>query len=220
MADNIEEKIAEIIESASDTKSFASALEEAQNALKSGEVASALNRMTADPNTATKMMKETMEKVTPEMMEQVRKLAAGGQGQQIAKELQKKGVDVNSLRSQMLDYQRAMRNLSGKTMNTKKIMFINASRQARLRTVPSDGMQNTANSLLKCSNAVELSCSRLAVGALVGATIKVWTNPDATGKNKRSSKIVGFPIGSEILIVKEDGDLTEAELASAEALLA
>lgn len=54
----------------------------------------------------------------------------------------------------------------------------------------------------------------------MGKTIKVWYDPGYPGKNKRTSKIVGFPIAGNLLIIMDEGDLTEKDFIAAESLLA
>lgn len=184
--------------------------------LKNTNISDMLNQMAANPEEVNKMMEDSMNQMTPEMMEQARRLAMGGQGDQIMREMQKRGIDPKAMRAQMLQQQRALRGLTRKTGDsTLEVILITTSRQAKVRKIPRDNITAAVASILKCPSPVELSCSRLAQGPLVGHTIKVWYDPERPGKNRRASKIIGFPIGGEIVIVMDD-NLTEANFIAAE----
>lgn len=186
--------------------------------LNNTSISAMLNRISSNPEELTKVMQESMGNVTPDMMEQAQKLAMGGQGKQIIDEMQRRGIDPHAMRAQLLEQQRNLRGLGGKSDNTKRAIFITTSRQVKTRNIPSGSASSVASSIFK-SQPVELSCSRLASGPLTGKTIKVWCNPNLPGKNKRLSKIIGFPIGGEGLIVMEEGDLLEKDFLVAEKLL-
>jgi hypothetical protein len=189
--------------------------EDIKDALKNTNIAAMLNQMAANPDEVTKMMEESMNHMTPEMMEQARKLAMGGQGGQIMREMKKRGLNPKALKAQLAEQQKALRAVRV-TTSTKQAILITHSKRARSRKLPHDNVSAAVGNILNCSEPVELSCSRLAQGPLAEKTIKVWYNPEATGKNRRASKIVGFSVGGEIIIVMEEGDLTEANFALAE----
>lgn len=188
-----------------------------KDALNHTGISAMLNQMTSNPDEVNRMMEESMNRMTPEMMDQARKLAMGGQGDQIMREMQKRGIDPKAMRAQMLQQKRALRGLCGKnTESTTQVILITMSRQVKVRRIPRDNISVAAGSILKCNSPVELSCSRLAQGPLAGKTIKVWYDPEHVGKNRRASKIVGFSIGGEIVIVTQDEDLTESNFLAAE----
>ena len=201
-------------------KSSGNMAEDVKSALNNTNIASMLSRMASNPEEIQKVMKESMGQVTPDMMEQARKLATGGQGQQILQEMQRRGFDPQAMKSQMMEQRRSMRGLGGKTEATKQAILITASRQVKIRNVSPTALQTAAGALIGTDSPVELSCSRLAAGPLQGKTIKVWCEPQRLGKNKRLSKIIGFPVSGEGLFVMEEGDLTEKDFLAAEKLLA
>jgi hypothetical protein len=57
------------------------------------------------------------------------------------------------------------------------------------------------------------------VGPLAGKTIKLWYDASHTGKNRRATKLMGFPIAGDVLVVLEDGNLSEADFLAAEKLI-
>jgi hypothetical protein len=194
---------------------------EVKEALNDTNIATMLNRISNNPEELNKVMEESMSQMTPDMMEQARKLAMGGQGKNILNEMQRRGMDPSAMRAQLLEQQRQLKGLSAKSGDlTKKVIFITSSRQVKVRNIPTSSIQASATSLIKSTNVVELSCSRLAEGPLKGKTIKVWCDPERPGKNKRATKIMGFPVSGEILIVMEEGDLLENDFLAAEKLLA
>lgn len=170
------------------------------------------------------MLSGIQNNMDPELKAKAERLARGGQGKQLQQLLQKNGVNMKQIRSQALANQRAQRGL-GSTNPTQSALLITKSRQLKTRQVPKgDGASSTADlaacakTILNCTDPVEISCSRLAVGPWVGKKIKIWYNDAYLGKNRRTSKIVGYPIGSEILIIGDDA-LTEADFLEVEKLL-
>lgn len=202
-----------------ETNSQPNMAEEVKAALNNTNIAAMLNRMSNNPEEVSKIMEQSMGQMTPDMMEQARKMAMGDQGQQVLQEMRRRGIDPNAIRAQLMEQQRAIRGMSANTDNTKRAVLITASRQLKMRNVPLGSVQASAAAIIKSGEPVELSCSRLAMGPLSGKTIKVWCDPSRKGKNKRLSKIVGFPIAGEGLVVMEEGDLTEKDFIAAERLV-
>lgn len=169
-----------------------------------------------DTGELTKMMGESLSNISPEMMEQARRLANSGQGEQIMKEMNRRGVNPQALRSDLLRQRQALRGMGTKKSGvTKQVLYITRSRQIKERAIPIHDISSSINTILRISNPIELSCSRLAKGPLTGHTIKLWYNPNEPGKNRLSSKIIGFPIGGEAIIISETDDLTETDLIQA-----
>lgn len=194
---------------------IAGTLDDIKAAMANINLADMLKRVNDNPEEVQKIMAESMSKMTPDMMGQAKKMAMGGQGEKIRRAMAQQGMDPRALRAQLLEQQRMMR-ASKITEATKKAIQITTSRQAKPRTVPEGDCYATACRLLKSQGVVQLSCSRLATGPLAGKTIKVWYDTEAKGKNRRSTKILGFPVGSSLLIVMEEGDLTESDFIAAE----
>lgn len=190
-----------------------------KDVMKNLNISSMLNQMAANPEEVNKAMEESMNQMTPEMMEHARKLAMGGQGNQIIREMKKRGIDINAMKNQVTEQRKLMKSLNNsnkKSTSLKQVILITSSRQVRSRKISSENINDSVKSILKCVNPVELSCSRLSHGPLINKTLKVWYNPENMGKNKRASRIVGFPVGGEIVIVMEEGDLNETDLLSVE----
>ena len=192
-----------------------------KDALNNVDISSMLNKMSDNPDEISKLMTDSMAHMTPAMMEQARKLA-GGQGEQIQRQMLKLGINPKAMQAQMKEQQkqqRALNNLLGNMTCSKRVIFITASRQAKSKGVTGD-MKSFVAHLVHTDSPVELSCSRLALGPLAGNTIKLWYDPKRKGKNTRTSKIIGFPIAGEAVITMEEGDLTEEAFLAAEKLLA
>jgi hypothetical protein len=193
-------------------------METIKHAMANANVPEILSKISNDPGSLGQMLDASQDMMTPELIEKARKLANGGQGGQILKEMQKRGVDTDTIRDQMADQQKLMREMIANKPH-KEVILITASRQLRSKRILSDSIEASAKRFLKAETAVELPCSRLATGTLSGKTITVWYDPLQTGKNKRASKIVGFPVGGDILIVMSDGDLNEEQFLEAEKML-
>lgn len=179
-------------------------------------IAAALDRIASDPSHLGKALEASTNEMTPELMEEARRLAMGGQGEEIMREMQRRGIDPNAMRAQMMAQQRALRGLGSKTANTRRAVFITGNRQLKMKNIPLGAIEVAAGAMLNSDKAVELSCSRLAVGPLSGKSVKVWCDPERKGKNKRLTKILGFPIAGEGLIIVQDGDLEEKDFLEAE----
>lgn len=193
-----------------------------KDALNSANLSSVLSKISDDPGEVGRIMTESMGHMTPAMMEQARKLAQGGQGDQIKREMLKMGMDPRQMQVQLKEQRRQQRSLDkllGKVDNNKRVVLITSSRQLKGRMFSSTSFRESIAHAVHTLNPVELSCSRLAVGPLEGKTVKLWYNPERKGKNQRSSKIIGFPIAGEAVIVMDEGDLTEEMVSAAEKLL-
>jgi hypothetical protein len=164
-------------------------------------------------------MEKLMSTVSPDMIKQVQQLFNGGKGAQSTSSSQRNKTN-NDMRSLAMEHQRMLSKISSKDgAKTKKVIFITANRVLKVKSIPDAMISVSAGSLLKCTDPIELSCSRLALGPLTGKTIKVWYDPSAPGRARRSSKILGFSVGSSLLIVMDEGDLTEKDFTAAESEL-
>jgi hypothetical protein len=195
-----------------------------KDALNSTNLSSVLSKMSDNPGELGRVMTESMDHMTPSMRDQARKLAQGGQSDQIKREMVKLGMDPRSMQSMLKEQQRQQKSLDKLIGNVKisderKVVLITASRQLKAKSVPSGSIKEFVAHSVHTDNPVELSCSRLAVGPLEGKIIKLWYDPNRKGKNPRSTKIIGFPIAGEAVIVADDYDLTEEMVSAAEKLL-
>lgn len=170
-------------------------------------------------------LEDMMKNISPDMIEQVKKMASGGGSiEDIMKKmmgggsfndvkdaLQKQGIDMRAMQRSLLASQRKMTAKDLANGSIKKGLHIDKNRRISSIDLIKDKTAESAKVALKMSNPIELSCSRLARGPWEGKTIKVWYNPDAAGKNRLSSKIIGFPTGSDLIIVGEE-DLSTQDL--------
>jgi len=168
------------------------------------------------PSELSKFIGQNDGQITPNMLEDLRKLTMGTQGKQIIDEMRRKGVDLDLMKSQLIERQKLLKKPSA---NPRKCVLITGNRQLKMRTVEPGLESLTATKIIQSGTPVEFSCSRLAIGPLSGKTIKVWCDPNRKGSNKRLAKILGFPVAGEALIIMYDGDLTEQDFISAEKLL-
>lgn len=170
--------------------------------------------------TKTEEFSKFVQQITPEMMDKAKKLISEDQGKKLMEEMEKRGIDSQMLKSEVVKQKNTLRGLT-KTSDTKQVLLITNSRQVKVRNVNVYNMETIIKSILKSGKVVELSCSRLASGPLLGKTVKLWCNPDLPNEgnssiNKRLTKIIGFPIGGEGIIVLEDGNLNEKDFLLAE----
>jgi hypothetical protein len=184
-------------------------------ALSSVNISEILNQVSKNPDDLGKVLQESMAQMTPDRMEQARKLAMGNQGNQIMKQMKKKGINPQDLKKQLEEQQKALRKM-GPINSTKRAVLITTSRQLKMRDVSTSSVQESVKHIINSGNAVEMSCSRMASGQLLGKTIKAWYDPQRQGKNTRASKIVGFPIAGNLLVIMDEGDLNEMDFIASE----
>lgn len=183
-------------------------------------IGSVLDKMSLDPEQTKAIMSASVNNMSPDMIEQARKLAQSGQSDRIMKEMQKRGMNPHAMKAEMEALRKVARNLQTKALGImKKVVIITLNRQLKSRTIPAGSDETVVRSIMHCESPVEISCSRLALGPLFGKTIRVWYDATLKGKNKRASKIVGFAVAGDIIIHCENEDLTEEDFSAAELLL-
>jgi len=193
-------------------------------AMNSDKLASMFSRLADHPEDITKMMKENpIPNMTPEMNAKMSKLATSGNATQMLKHMQQKGMDPLAMRKQIKKQEQEQKDLRKANpqahVETKKAILITTNRQTKIRDIPVALVKETAQKIIKSPDTISMSCSRLALGPLENKEIRAWYDPKHQGKNKRTSKLVGFPIGGELLLICEDGDLTEEDFITAEKLV-
>jgi hypothetical protein len=192
-------------------------------ALSNANVSDMINQLVSNPDELSKIMASTSSQISPEMMDRARRMATNGQGKKLMEEMENRGFDPKAMRAQLMQQQaiaKGLRNTSHKDIaDSQQVLLINTSRQVKIRQLTTAKISESAATILHTQAPLEISCSRLAVGPLAGATIKAWYDPTCAGKNKRASKLVGFPIAGDLLIVLEGGDLSEKDLVTVEASL-
>lgn len=194
--------------------------EDVRSAMNNANINSLINRISSNPDEVTQMMKESMKHLSPEAMQQARNIAMGSQGQQIRKEMQRRGINPQAMRKQLLEKQRALKGTSAKVSDdAKSVIVITSSRQIKSRKLSPASLSFSAASILRAEAPVELSCSRLAKGPLAGKSIKIWYDPNQQGKNRRATKIIGFPVGGDMLVLVDGEDLSEKDFIAAEKFL-
>jgi len=179
-----------------------------------------IDKLTSEPNEAANLIGQSAEIMTPEMMEQARKYATGTQGKQIKEEMTRKGLDNKDLKAQMEQQKKLYVEANNKAKGeAKKAILITSSKIMKSKDIHVKILKSEAIKIVGSDNVLEMPCSRLATGPLLNKTIKVWYDPNRKGNNTRASKIVDFKIAGELLIVMEEGDLTENDFKLAEKLL-
>lgn len=118
------------------------------------------------------------------------------------------GVNPKEAKRDALEKMRLEKGLGATNSPKKKCISMAGNGQIKQISIVISTDENNAINIIKSGTPSASSCSRLSVGPLLGHTIYIWRNPDHKGKNKRLSKILGFPAGGEALIIMEDQDLT------------
>jgi len=191
-----------------------------KEALNNINFSDVIDKLTSEPNEAANLIGQSAEIMTPEMMEQARKYATGTQGKQIKEEMMRKGLDNKDLKVQMEQQKKLYVEANNKAKGeAKKAILITSSKIMKSKDIHVKILKSEAIKIVGSDDVLEMPCSRLATGPLLNKTIKVWYDPNRKGNNTRASKIVDFKIAGELLIVMEEGDLTENDFKLAEKLL-
>jgi len=191
-----------------------------KEALNNINFSDVIDKLTSEPNEAANLIGQSAEIITPEMMEQARKYATGTQGKQIKEEMMRKGLDNKDLKAQMEQQKKLYVEANNKVKGeAKKAILITSSKIMKSKDIHVKILKSEAIKIVGSDDVLEMPCSRLATGPLLNKTIKVWYDPNRKGNNTRASKIVDFKIAGELLIVMEEGDLTENDFKLAEKLL-
>lgn len=193
-----------------------------KEAINSANLGSIVSKLTSDPNNIANIMEQSLSKLTPEMIEEAKKLSSGGYGQNVIKEMQRRGMDVNAVRNTMNKNKRAMKKSNPKPKNLegcKSVVMVTQTRRLKPRTIE-NAESYTIAGVLHVENPIAMPCSRLAVGPLKDKTVTVWCDPSRTDKNRRLSKILGLVVGGDGLVVVNDENLTLKDFEAAEKLLA
>ena len=158
---------------------------------------------------------DTMGKIN----EKARSLASTTNREQLRKEMLNNGINTKTMRTEMKEQKKMMYKLYKNNNSSRKGIYITQSRQIRNRIVPLKDMQKYTERIFNIPDAIEMSCSRLALGPLTGKSIKAWYDPSITSVNKRATKIVGFKMGGGLLLIIDYEDLEEETFLAAERIL-
>jgi hypothetical protein len=176
-----------------------------------------LTNLVKDPASISKLIEENKDLVSPDLIEQAKKIIGAGGASGVLEEMRKRGMDPHALKSALSTKQKILQSLNKD--GNKSVIVINQARKLKNKKISHESINISASHLLKCVDPVELSCSRLAVGPLAGKTVKIWYDPSKTSRNRRASKLLGFNVGGDIMILVKDGGLSEEDFIEAEAML-
>lgn len=191
--------------------------EKVKDVLNNVNFSDVIDKLTTNSDDTVNLISQSAEHMTPEMIEQAKKYATGTQGKQIKEEMVRKGIDNKEMKLKMEQQKKLYNEANNKAKGEgKKAIIITSSKIVKSKDIHIKILKTEVPKIIGCENPVELSCSRLAVGPLQGKTIKIWYDPNRKGNNSRASKIVDFKIAGELLIIMEEGDLTENDFKLAE----
>ncbi len=176
-----------------------------------------ISKLANNPSEVAHLVGESASQLNPTMMEQARKQAMGSRGEQIKKELLRQGIDNRDMKNQLLQQKKEFQKMNDKTKGAvKQAILITSSKLLNKRNIAILTITSEAKNIICSDDAVEISCSRIALGNLSGMTIKAWYDPKRQGKNVRASKIIGFKVAGDLLVIMEEGDLSETDFLAAE----
>lgn len=161
------------------------------------DLASVIEEIKANPSVLSEVMEQAGRNIDPNLIKQAQKMIANGSFDDVLNNLKQQGGDTKAL-------QKLISKQVSNVGPTQQVLFINRNRSVISKAVSKENMIKDIRAILKTVEPVEATCSRLALGPWEGKSIKVWYNPNAVGKNRLTSRVLGFTTGSEIIIVSED----------------
>jgi len=203
-----------------------------------GEISEVMNRnenlvdkmieqLKNNPDAIADSMSATVPNISPENLDAARGYAMSGQGTRLLRQLQDQGIDPRALASKSQKEMRLRRGLEKRAsakLPTKKCILVTTARKLKERDLYLGELKRSAELILRCT-PVSIPCSRLQLGPWENLRLTGWYSPSPLGgRNKRSSKLIGFEIASELILVATDLEgnhvsITTAQLEAVEKLL-
>lgn len=192
-----------------------------KTAFANTNIASLLEKVCKNPDDLNKLLHDSVDNITPDMLNNAKKMLGTGQGEQLLKSLQNKGINPNNLKSKLSTHNNAFKNIlkPGNKSPTRKCILITANRQLKIRNLPIDDMAKYVSTILKVDPPLSIECSRLSIDIFKDKKLTIWYDNTKIGKNKRATKIAGFTIAGDIIISLSDADINEADFLIVENLL-
>jgi hypothetical protein len=192
--------------------------DDVKNVLNNVNFSDVIDKLTNNSDETANLISQSAEHMTPEMLEQARRYANGDQGQKIKEEMMRKGANTKEMKDKMELQKKLYNDAHNKAKGEiKKAILITSAKRMESKNIHPKILDSEVKKIIG-TNAIEISCSRLATDSLRGKTIKAWYDPTRNVKypNKRASAIIGFPISGELLIVMEGEDLLTEDLLKIE----
>jgi len=192
-----------------------------KTAFTNTNIASLLEKVCKNPDDLNKLLLDSVDNITPDMLNNAKKMLGTGQGEQLLKSLQEKGINPNNLKSKLSAHNNAFKNIlkPGNKSPTRKCVLITTNRQLKIRNLPIDDMSKYISTILKVDSPLSIECSRLSIDIFKDKKITIWYDKNKIGKNKRATKIAGFTIAGDIIISILDEDINESEFLIVEKFL-
>jgi hypothetical protein len=187
-----------------------------KNTFANTNISSLLEKLTKNPDELHKLLHESVDKITPDMLNNAKKMLGNEQGQQILKSLQKKGVNPNNLKSKLSSNYSKFKQLPGNKTPTRKCIMITSNRQLKIKHIPINNMSSFISNILKVDNPLSVECDRLSIDIFKDKKITLWYDNTKIGKNKRATKIAGFKIAGDMIISMTDEDLNDNDFLTIE----
>lgn len=185
-----------------------------------------INRMLGHLGQNPEMMGDVMNKIpnviSPDMIDQVKKMFPGGvQGQNAEKmlaQLTQNGLDPQTMRSQMVQKQNKAKGMVAHNDKTQTVIILTIQKQLKVREFLKNDMMEAASVNLKVATEglKDIDCGMMCQSIFKNKQVRIFYNPHDKTVNKRAKKLVGFPIGGDVIFYLVDENLTEADFLAVE----
>jgi hypothetical protein len=192
-----------------------------KTAFANTNIASLLEKVCKNPDDLNKLLHDSVDNITPDMLNNAKKMLGTGQGEQLLKSLQQKGINPNNLKTKLSAHNNAFKNIlkPGNKSPTRKCILITTNRQLKIRNLPIDDMSKYISTILKVDSPLSTECTRLSIDVFKDKKLTIWYDKNKIGKNKRATKIAGFTIAGDIIISILDEDINESDFLIVEKFL-
>lgn len=168
-----------------------------------------MQKLSANPDKMSGLIEKVLPHTTPDMMAKAKKMVQSGQGQQLVRQMQRRGYDPHRLRQKAKSHMNTLESSVQKKepIPCRKAIFITINKKIKSKDIPINNINGTINSLIKTETPSKLPISVLATGAWQGLNLICYCNPNDGGRNDIMSKLLDSNIMGDVLILCTAKDL-------------
>jgi len=194
-----------------------------KNPPSTADITKMLGKLGENPELMGDVMEKIPNVISPDMIDQVKKMFPGGpQGQSAEKmlaQLTQNGIDPQVMRSQMVQKQNKAKGMVAHNDTTQTVVILTIQKQLKIREFSKNDLFTAAITNLKVptvDNLKDIECGMMCQGLFKNKKVRIFYNPNDKTVNKRAKKLVGFPIGGDVIFYLENENLSEADFLTVE----
>lgn len=168
-----------------------------------------MQKLSANPDKMSGLIEKVLPHTTSDMMAKAKKMVQSGQGQQLVKQMQRRGYDPHKFKQKAKAHMNTIESTAQKKepVPCRKAIFISINKKVKSKDIPINNINGTINTLIKTDTPSKLPVSILAIGEWKGLNLICYCNPNDGGKNDIMSKVLDSSIMGDVLILCTSKDL-------------